>query len=124
MDGGDRLTQVFAGLLLCGVAYVTVRAMLADRRGDDPRQAARAALSILAPALFVGGVLLFIVVVFLAVVTVVVILSLLGYMTGEDRYDSAANALLLGTAVALVVTVGAVIRWGLGRIRRSRAPGG
>jgi hypothetical protein len=121
MDGGDRLTQAGAGLLLSGVAYIAIRALLAERRAEDGGQAARAGFRVLAPGLFVGGVLVFVVVVLLAVAMVAMILGLLGYMTGEEGYDNAALALLLGTAVLLVVTVAGAIRWGR-RIRRSRAP--
>jgi uncharacterized membrane protein len=121
MDGGDRLTQAVAALLLCGVAFVAVRALLAEQRGEDGGQAARGAFRVLAPGLFAAGVVLFVVVVFLAVVTVVLILSLLGYMTGEDRYSNVGNAVLLATAVFIVVTVGGAVRWGITRFRRSRA---
>ena len=124
MDGGDRLTQLVAALLLSCVAFVAIRTLLAERRGGEPPPAIRAAFRFLAPGLFVGGVVLFIVVVFLAVSTVVLVLALLGYMTGEDGYDNAGSAVLLATAVFLVVTVGGAIQWGIRRIRRSRAPCG
>ena len=120
MDGGDRLTQASAALLLCGVAYVAGRALLAERRGADARQAARAAFRILAPGLFVGALALFVFVVFAAVATVVLILALLGLVTGESGYDAAGLAVLLGAAVFLVVTVAGALGWGVRRIRRSR----
>ena len=116
MDGGDRLTQAGAGLLLCGVAYVATRALLAERRGEDGGQAASAGFRVLAPGLFVGAVVLYVVVVLLAVTTVVLILAFLGYLTGEDGYDIAGLAVLLGTAVLLVLTVAGVLRWGVRRI--------
>ena len=124
MDGGDRLTQAVAALVLCCVSFVAIRALLAERRGEDAGQAARGAFRALAPGLFVGAVLLYIVVVFLAVATVVLILALLGYMTGEDGYHTAGWAVLLGTAVLIVVTVGGALQWGVRRLRRSRAAGG
>ena len=122
MDGGDRLTQAFGALLLGGVAYVAIRTLRAERRGEDARQAARSAFRVLAPGLFVGALALFVLSVFGAVVTVVLILALLGFMTGESGYDAAGLAVLLGGAVFLVVTVAGALRWGVRRIKRSRPP--
>jgi uncharacterized membrane protein len=124
VDGGDRLTRAVAALLLCGVAFVAIRTLVAERRGEDARQATRAAFRVLAPGLFVGAVVLYVVVVFLAVAIVVLVLALLGFMTGEDGYDDAGSAVLLGTAVLLVVTVGGAIQWGVRRLRRSRGSAG
>ena len=123
MDGGDRLTQAFAALLLCGVAYVAVRTLLAERSGEDPRQAARGAFRVLAPGLFVGAIVLFVLLVLGAVVTVVLVLALLGFITGENSYDVAGLAVLLGGAVFLVVTVAGALRWGVRRMRSSRPTG-
>ena len=123
MDGGDRLTMAAAAILLCCVGYVAIRTLAAERRGEDPSQAARSGFRTLAPGVFVGALGLFVFGVFAAVSTVVLILVFLGALTGEDGYDGALLAVLVGGAVFLVVTVGAALRWGIGRIRRSRSDG-
>lgn len=74
----------------------------------------------LAPGLFAGALVLFVLLVFSAVVTVVLILALLGFMTGEGGYDAAGLAVLLGGAVFLVVTVAGAFRWG--GVRRIKQP--
>ena len=123
MDGGDRLTQAVAGLLLCGVAFVTVRALLAERRGDDPRQAARGAFRILAPGLFVGAVGLFAFLVFAALSTLFLIFAVLHLLTRESAYEAGALVILIGGALFLVVTVVGALWWGVRRLRSSRTGG-
>src|SRR5688572_28417550 len=99
MDGGDRLTQSVAAALLCAVAYVVVRALLAERSGQDTRQAASGAFRVLAPGLFVGAVGLFAFVVFAAVSTLFVIFAFLHFLTGESGYQAGALVVLIGGAV-------------------------
>ena len=121
MDGGDRLTQVFAALLLCGVAFVVTRAFVAGRRGEDPSQAAKGAFETLKPGLFIGGVGLFAFLIFAAFSSVIVILAILQFVTGDDNYGTAALAVFIGGIVVLVGGVVWALRWGFKRVRRTAA---
>ena len=123
MDGGDRITQAFAGVLLCGVAYVMARALLAEQRGEDAGQAARGAVRFLAPGLFVGAVGLVAFLVFAALSTVVFLFAVLHLMTGEAAYGTGALVALIGGAVLLIAIVVGALWWGVKRLRTSRARG-
>lgn len=121
MDGGDRLTQAFAALLVCGVAFVVIRTWIARRRGEDTRQAAVGAFRTLKPGLFVGAVSLFAYLMFAAISTVIFVLAFLWFLTGEDGYSTAALAVMIGGLSVLVGGVVWALRWGFKRVRRTAA---
>jgi hypothetical protein len=115
------MTQVLAMLLLCGVASVVVRTLLADRRGDDPRAAAVRAFRTLGPGLFVGAVGLVAFLVFAAASTVIFILAVLEVLTGDANYGAAALAVFIGGTAVLVAGVAGALWWGVKGFRRTAA---
>ena len=117
--GGRTVVRVLAVLLLCAVAFVVVRSLVAHSRGEDVRRAALSSFRAVAPPLVIAGAGVVALAIFIAVAGLVLgmaaIISLIG---GADGLGTIFLAFLVGVVVLGAVVVGAVT-WGLVRAVRS-----